>query len=499
METTNLRVQMSQDEKAKVAYALNLCAVSISQIIDSRDIIVLKQEREFVLNNLNLQNFVKHPALLEVLRQVLDTITYLEIQAGDFNFVEKEYQQKLQNAIWSAVPSPGALFLGGDAVSVAIAVAAQIGTGYMNYRRNKSQYALEKERSEWELKRYEIEQLYGLRAQLFETAWQLSSDFDFDDKYRLTQKQLSRYSEALLESDPLKRYERLDVMSDKFNAFPPFWYYKGNAAMEVLRGKQYGSFAAGYKEKAIKAYNEFHKKNYEFLREDIIAASCCLEHISLLEANDVFVEQLLCQAMRLAGDNYDVLQQSVFVNLHLGRFNEVIAPLREMIVNDYNVGLNGILLSRIYFIQSNQIEYEKLLAIAGKENVLPWSDDADKQLIETRKSMLSAEYLAMAKRIIYKLNSNKSSIDTTNMYHTFQAISDSVLKYCGDTKELAESFKIAENKLKQAIVSVSDTTLRDFFESSQQVNAMLLTAKFSLQIAEDASNLIEKMRQVAKA
>ena len=125
---------MPQEEKIKVVYALNLCAVSISQIIDSRDIYVLKQERENILNNLNLQNCVKHPALLEVLKQILDTITYLEIQAGDLEFVEKEYQQKLKNAIWSAVPSPGALFLGGDPVTTAIAIAAQIGTGYFLMR-----------------------------------------------------------------------------------------------------------------------------------------------------------------------------------------------------------------------------------------------------------------------------------------------------------------------------------------------------------------------------
>ena len=98
--------KMSTEEKIRVANALNLCAVSISQIIDSRDMIVLKQERESILNNLNLQNFVKHPALLDVLKRVLDTITFLEIQAGDLLFIEKEYQQKLKNAIWEAVPSP---------------------------------------------------------------------------------------------------------------------------------------------------------------------------------------------------------------------------------------------------------------------------------------------------------------------------------------------------------------------------------------------------------
>jgi hypothetical protein len=511
METNSLANQLPQDEKVKVAYALNLCAVSLSQIIDSKDIFVLKQEREAILNNLNLQNFVKHPALLEVLKRILDTITYLEIQAGDLSFIEKEYQHKLKNAIWSAVPSPGALFAGGNPVSLAIAVAAQIGTGYMNYRRNKSQYELEKEKSEWELRRHEIEQLEGLRALLFETAWKLSADYDFDDKYRLTQKQLSRYSEALLEPDPLKRYERLDVMSDKFKAFPPFWYYKGNAAMEVFRNRDkesYAEFAKGYEGEALEAYNEYHKRHFEFLREDVIAASCCLEHISLLKPDDVSIEKLLSQAMRLAGDNYDVLQQSVFVNLQLKKFDEVIAPLREMVANGYNLGLNGLLLSRIYFSKSNRVEYKKLRAIAGENNVLPWSDeiktisDAEKQLMSARISKLADEYLSMARRIMRELNAHKTQSDAHRItYHRFREISAIVLKYRVNSEErkLAESFKSAENKLKQAFVDLNEKTIREFVGSSEQVKDEIIEADFSQQILEDVQNIIKKMGQVAKA
>jgi hypothetical protein len=332
--------------------------------------------------------------------------------------------------------------------------------------------------------------------------WKLSADYDFEDKYRLTQKQLSRYSEALLEEDPLKRYERLDVMSDKFAAFPPFWYHKGNSAMEVFRDKQYGAFSAGYKAEALKAYNEFHESYFEFLREDVIAASCCIEHISLLDPNDVFIEELLRRALRLAGDNYDVLQQSIFVNLQLKKFDEVISPLREMIANDYNVGLNGILLSRIYFAKSSKTEYEKLRAIAGEDNILPWSDDADlseKQLVDARKSRIADEYRSMAQRIVFSLKTKKSSADTNAIYSGFSSISASLQKYTGVNEELAESFKIVEGKLKQAIVNTNDKTLRGFFDAAQQLGAKLLSAEFTMQVAEDAPTLIGKMNEVAKS
>ena len=43
----------------KAAYALNLCTVSISQIIDYDDLMVMEQEYEAILNNLNLEEIPK--------------------------------------------------------------------------------------------------------------------------------------------------------------------------------------------------------------------------------------------------------------------------------------------------------------------------------------------------------------------------------------------------------------------------------------------------------
>ena len=44
-----------KDKQTKqAAYALNMCTVSVSQIIDYDDINILEQEYEAILNNINL-------------------------------------------------------------------------------------------------------------------------------------------------------------------------------------------------------------------------------------------------------------------------------------------------------------------------------------------------------------------------------------------------------------------------------------------------------------
>jgi hypothetical protein len=385
--------QLSDDEKKKVAYALNLCTVSVSQIIDYNDIYILEQEYDAILNNLNLQNFIKDDSLLKVLKQILDVITFFKIQEGDKKFIEKEYQQKMKNAMWSAVPNLSIIFTGGNLLSMAIAAAAQIGIGYMNYRKNKNQYLLDKEKQEWELHRSAMEQFNGLRRELFETAWRLSDAYDFDDKYRLTEKQISRYNAILLDPDPLRRFEKLNVISDTFKAFPPFWYYKANAAKDIYRSEEYRDTEIGlsFKQKAIDAYREFDKIYVKFMREDVIAASCALEHISLLdpEKDTEDIKKLLGRSLEMAGDNFDVLQMCVLDYVALKQITDAKTTLQRLVNEEYNIGLNGLLLSRIYCkYDKNKTVYDILKKRIGEANVMPWiesNDDADKAYIEYRK------------------------------------------------------------------------------------------------------------------
>ena len=46
---------MCTNEQLRAAYALNLCTVSVAQIIDYNDIGILMQEYDNILNNLNME------------------------------------------------------------------------------------------------------------------------------------------------------------------------------------------------------------------------------------------------------------------------------------------------------------------------------------------------------------------------------------------------------------------------------------------------------------
>ena len=195
-------LEKDENEKLKAAYALNLCTVSVSQIIDYEDLNILEQEYEMILNNLNLENFPKDKPLLHILKQILDTVSFFRIYEGDKRMLEKKYQQEMKNAIWSAIP-PFTFVAGGDPYALAVSAIAAVGMGYMNYRKEKAKKTFEKEEDEWKLQRSAIEQFHGLRRELFDTAWRLSEKYGFNDEYRLSEKQISAYNSILMDENHL--------------------------------------------------------------------------------------------------------------------------------------------------------------------------------------------------------------------------------------------------------------------------------------------------------
>lgn len=344
--------------KLKAAYALNLCTVSVSQIIDYNDIHILEQEYDAILNNLNLHEMPKDEAFLKILKQLLDTIAFFKMQEGDKKFIEQDYQQKMKDAIWKAIPSP-AIFIMTDGeghlqLPSIILIATQIGTGYMNYRRAKADAKRERARELWQLQKTAMEQFEGLQRELFDTSWRISEKYSFEDKYRLTEKQIKQYNEILMDDNPIRKYERLETIQQYFEAYPPFWYQFGSASNAIYyKYKQIPervSLANYYKQKAEECFENFHANYIPLLREDQIAASCYLEWSDLLDAkkDKLKIEKCLKTAREFAGKELDVLQIIAIGYQRIGERDKAESILRQLVNEEYNTVVNAQLLSGIY-------------------------------------------------------------------------------------------------------------------------------------------------------
>lgn len=373
------------DEKLKAAYALNLWTVSVSQIVDYNDVNILEQEYNTIMNNLNLENMPKDEALLDVIKEIMDEITNFRIDDGDRAIVEKEYQHQLKNAVWSAVPSVGAIFATSDPVIMCITLATQVGIGYMNYRRNKAEYELGYEKAKWEIQKNRMQHLNGLQKQLFETAWRLADTYEFPDEYRLTAKQITEYNKALMEVNPVKRYNKLDSMRDMFDAYPVFWYQFGSTANSIYRSTLYDAnleVKSKYRAYAIEYFERYYQLNkFNLLRHDLLTASWALEYLELLDLNQNNnpdkAKELIGIAEKYSGNALDVLELCAFAYLRIGDYDNAIKAFHKLVNNDYNLAINVQVLSGLYIkricegdaiqIAEAHMGYAELPNITGEE------------------------------------------------------------------------------------------------------------------------------------
>ena len=361
-------------EKLRAAYALNMCTVSVSQIVDYNDEYILEQEYEAILNNLNLEEIPKDEALLNILVKLLNVITFFRIDKVKRAQIEKKYQRNVKNAIWSAVPNIGVI-VAGDPVTVGLSLATQVGIGYMNYRKAKANALADKENSEVELRITAMEQFNALRRELFTTAWRLADEYEFPDRYRLTERQISQYNEILMDTDEIRKYERLTAIEDKFEAYLPFWYYKGHTAKFIAEDKSNSiddSAREYYIKQAKEHFERYEKLNsFNILREDELTASFALEYVDLLLLDDQpdmdKIKELITTAVKMAGNANDILELCAVAYLKTGQTEEASRLLRILVNENYNAATNAKLLSRIYvseFLRDTnplaKVQYETL-------------------------------------------------------------------------------------------------------------------------------------------
>lgn len=386
---------MDEEKKLRAAYTLNMCAVSIAQIVDYNDINILDQEYNAILNNLNIEEVPKDDELKDLFEDMLRVITHIKINEMEKQFIEKEYQLKMKNAIWSSVPNFGMIIAGGKPWTIAVSLVNQIGIGYMNYRKNKEEYGLGRDRELWQLKKIQMEQFDHIQRKLFGCAWKLADTYNFPDKYRLSEQQIKDYNKILRDTNLQRKYERLEAVKNDFEAYPPFWYFIGNAANSIANDPSStlsDSSRAEYRHRALEYFETFENVEKKgILRTSPLSASCALEHVELLLAEKTKdknkISELLKKAERMSKNSFDSLQLCAITYIRTGNSDEAAGILRRLVNEDYNKVINAQMLSAIYArnINKYRTDYETLARRVNDKYLFPMPDDNyDIKLLEDK-------------------------------------------------------------------------------------------------------------------
>ena len=260
------RADMDQDQaKLQVLQSLNLIAVSLTHIMTYNDKVVLDQEYNTIINNLNLSN-IPDADIITLLQELMDLLTNSKIQDHERNYLltcfDKNVQTELKNRLRSRIFDTDLVL---NPYAGILKSVLYTGSFYFNYRAQMDTYAKEKEEGIWAIDAKTMQGFNTFYKKLLKSSWDLMRRYNLPDEWRLNEKQLSDYTNILKESDLEKRYRKLERIENYFRKFPPYWYYRGQAAQEIGNNKE-----------AKDCFNQFQQIHQGILRKDPYAASVAM-------------------------------------------------------------------------------------------------------------------------------------------------------------------------------------------------------------------------------
>ncbi len=249
----------------QVLQSLNLIAVSLTHIITYNDKVVLDQEYNTIINNLNLSN-IPDADIITLLQELMDLLTSSKIEDHEREYLltrfDKNVQSELKNRVRSRIFDTDLIL---SPYTGILRSVLYTGSFYFNYRSQMKTYAKEKEEGKWAIEAKTMQGLNSFYKKLLKYSWDLMRRYNLPDEWRLNEKQLSDYTDIVKEPDLDRRYRKLERIENSFQKFPPYWYYRGQAAQEI-----------GKNEEALYCFNQFQQINQRILRKDPYAASVAM-------------------------------------------------------------------------------------------------------------------------------------------------------------------------------------------------------------------------------
>ncbi|QDV15851.1 hypothetical protein Pan153_04700 [Gimesia panareensis] len=238
---------------SKTAIALNYCRAAFYRIKKTGSKEVMFEEREKILNNLNL-NGIGDEKVIKLYSSVLDEIGQVEIAEQEREYFKNKhnYQARQKVAI-------NALALTTDVLTLQFGSAIRTGaSSWWDYRNVQAQKDLDL----WKVDKKRMEAVISKSTLFLDTFWKLAQEKNIPDEWLIRDVDLESLDEAMQEQNPRVRLRILKRMERFMSHYPPYWYY-------VARTQQ----AQGQLFAASHTYTELAGLGEGYFRRDDMLAS----------------------------------------------------------------------------------------------------------------------------------------------------------------------------------------------------------------------------------
>lgn len=296
----------------KTAIALNYCRAAFYRIKKTGSKEVMYEEREKILNNLNL-NGIGDEKVIKLYSSVLDEIGQVEIADQ-----EREYFKNKHNYHSRQKIATNALALTTDVLTLQFGNAIRTGANsWWDYRNVEAQKDLDL----WKVDKQRMETVISKSTLFLDTFWKLAQEKKIPDEWLIRDDDLESLEEAMKEPNPRIRLRILKRLERFMSHYPPYWYY-------VARTQQ----AQGQLFAASHTYTELTDMGEGYFRRDDMLASGTANLAGIRDylgqpgaaqmaqksqsySSDVWEANLLCSRILQKYQQHDAAEEAILRNL----------------------------------------------------------------------------------------------------------------------------------------------------------------------------------------
>ena len=335
-------------QRRRTAVTLNYCRAALSRIRRYPSKRVLMEERERILNNLDL-NAIKDAEVISLYSAVLDEINQTEIADRERRVISEQSRRGLQRRFGTQL-----FVIGAQVASGQLGNAVQSGANsWWDYRTS----AVERESRQWAVERTRINGIVSCSSRFLDAAWKLSQKNEIPDNWLVRTDDLVRLERTMQEPNAEVRLRVLNRMARFMECYPPYWYY-------VARTQQ----NLGQMREAARTYRRLPElAQGHFRKDDMLAAGT---------ANLAMIEEFLGNdsATRIASKALEYSTESWEVNLTcawiLNRHKRT-TDAEDAILRNLDVALedrqSSIALVSLYYHNGERTKLSKVL---GDEKIV---------------------------------------------------------------------------------------------------------------------------------
>lgn len=232
-------VNAQQIDKEAVAFQMNSCVMSITNLNQSQNLSTYNRELDYLQNNISREGLVRIPEVTELRESILGVIYQLKITQEERQVLARIRTMEKNGAKWSAISDalssamvfiPGKGGAGPQAAFYSLATAARAAVEYGAIQNAGN---IEEERALWEIRKKDLQQYASLNKGAYSEINKIFRKYHLGDEYELTKERAESFIKNIGEENASKRIHWLQDNAESYKYFNDYYYYLGMSYYDV--------------------------------------------------------------------------------------------------------------------------------------------------------------------------------------------------------------------------------------------------------------------------